>query len=92
MMQTPARTCSYLRCVQFNRILFPWQALTMKTSLKIRIGALVEFLIAIAVALSVVGMAGMQQSNKGLKTVYEDRTVDSATAEPPLLRAQLLAA
>lgn len=34
----------------------------METSLKLRIGALVAFLIAIAVALSVMGMAGMQQS------------------------------
>lgn len=64
----------------------------MKTSLKIRIGALVAFLIAIAVALSVMGMTGVQQSNKGLNTVDEDRSVDSATAEPPRLRAQLLAA
>lgn len=64
----------------------------METSLKLRIGPLVAFLIAIAVALSVMGMAGMQQSSRGLKTVYEDRTVDSATAEPPLLRAQPLAA
>ncbi|MEM8512021.1 methyl-accepting chemotaxis protein [Massilia sp. MP_M2] len=47
----------------------------MKMTLKARIGIMIAMLIALSILVGGLGLYGMGNSNKGLKTVYEDRTV-----------------
>ena len=49
--------------------------LKMKTTLKFRIASIIAVISIITFIVGFVGMYGMGQSNQGLKTVYEDRTV-----------------
>ena len=47
----------------------------MKTTLKFRIASIIAVLSVITFIVGFVGLYGMGQSNQGLKTVYEDRTI-----------------
>ncbi|MBY0557140.1 MAG: Tar ligand binding domain-containing protein [Burkholderiaceae bacterium] len=47
----------------------------MRLSLQARINAMTAVTVALAVAIGSLGLYGMQTSNQGLETVYEDRTV-----------------
>lgn len=47
----------------------------MKMTLKARLSAVIGFLSLLSIGIGLLGLYGMNQSNQGLKTVYEDRTV-----------------
>ncbi len=47
-------------------------------TLKLRVAAVIVFLSLLAIGVGLLGLFGMSQSNHGLKTVYEDRTVTLA--------------
>ena len=47
----------------------------MKMTLRARLTFVISFLILLAVMIGTMGLYGMSQSNQGLKTVYEDRTI-----------------
>ncbi|MEO7494953.1 MAG: methyl-accepting chemotaxis protein [Massilia sp.] len=47
----------------------------MNMTLKARLAALIAFFSLIALAIGLMGIYGMNRSNAGLKTVYEDRTI-----------------
>ena len=47
----------------------------MKMTLRARLNLVIGFLIVLAIAIGTLGFYGMSESNLGLKTVYEDRTV-----------------
>lgn len=44
-------------------------------TLKARLSAVIGFLSLLAIAIGLLGLYGMNKTNEGLKTVYEDRTV-----------------
>jgi len=47
----------------------------MKMTLKARLSAVIGFLVLISITIGLLGLYGISQSNEGLRTVYEDRTV-----------------
>ena len=47
----------------------------MNMTLKARMSAMICLFLAFTVGIGVLGLYGMNRSNAGLKTVYEDRTV-----------------
>jgi methyl-accepting chemotaxis protein len=47
----------------------------MKLTLKARVSAVIASLAALSLAIGLLGLYGMRQTNEGLRTVYDDRTV-----------------